>query len=551
MSLFGGVAQAWRNFRAEGNPNDERYWGSSGQVVQLTGTGIVVTPTLAFQVSCVFHGIRLIAETLGSFPLIIYRELEDGDKERAKDDPLWLTLRRQPNEWQTAQQWRETMTAHAVAWGGGYSEIIGWERGAVDALVPLDPEALAIEQMSSRRLRFILTNPDGTKRTLVQEQVFRLQGLALHKFMPLNLLRLAREAIGLWLAQERFNSLFFSQGAKPGLALEHPGKLSAPAQARLREQTQAQIGGLNNAHKVMVAEEGMKLHEFGFNAKDSQMTEARDAQVSEIARWLNIPQHMFKTGEQPTFASIEQFAREFVDYTLRPWCVRWEQAIGRDLITDPDVYVEHLMDVLLRGSTLERYQAYNTAIMGGFMSENEARSKEGWNRVPGLDTPRRSVNQDRGADPQGGDEPPPAPPPARRKKAPKDGDDEEDAIATSVELTVEPAVPRRLLLIAEGTARRVVRKEIARVRDSAVKLSIRPADWNEWLSDFYSEHAGLVSEAMQLEPAVARGYAEAHRLALGARGVSAMENWETTAVHELTALATERSLQCPTATAAS
>ena len=199
-----------------------------------------------------------------------------------------------------------------------------------------------IEQLDNYRIRCVVNEPGKPQRTLVQEQLFRLQGLAINE-IPVgeNVIRLAREAIGLWLAQEKFSALFFGQGARPSVWMQVPGKLSDAAYSRLKEQSAARYAGLANMHRIGLAEQGSTIKEVGFSAKDSQLTESRDGQVQEIARWLNIPEHMLRTGKQPTFASVEQFGQEFIDITLRPWAVRWEQSADRDLVFEDDIVLRH------------------------------------------------------------------------------------------------------------------------------------------------------------------------------------------------------------------
>lgn len=527
MSVLGRIGTFFGLSRsAEANPNDERYWSSSGGVF-LSSTGLYVTGKQALAVSCVFQSVRLIAETLGSLPLIVYREQDNGGKLREKKHAIATLLRRRPNEWQTSQEFRETLTTHAVLWGQGLAEIIT-NRTGIEALVPLDPDAVQVEQLGSRGLRFVINEPNGGQRVLAQDSVLRVRGLGVHKFLGSNLLQLAREAIGLWLAQEKFNAHFFLQGANPRLAFEVKTQLSAPAHARLKESIQRNTEGLGNMHKVLIGEEGGTYKALSFSAKDAQMTEARESQVHEIARWFNIPIHLLRAGDQPTFASIEMFNREFVDLTLRPWCVRWEQAIDRDLIVEDDLFAEHLLDGLLRGNTTERFQAYAVAIQNGIMSENEVRLRENLNPYPGLDEPRRSANQDRGADPN---EPKPTnetPPPARRRP-PQDDDEEDDDQATT---------PRRLVLIAEAAAARVVRRETSALAREAAKLATKPEAWAAWLEEFYTGHAAVIAESMQLEPSVARSVADRHRQTVLTTGLAALV--EANAVAELVNLALEQ-----------
>jgi HK97 family phage portal protein len=511
---------------ADDNPLDERWWSTSSYV---SATGITVTPTLAFQVSCFLQGVRLYAETIGTLPLHFYRARAEGGRERLHDywlDPVLDTRDGQANPWQTAQQFRELMTARSVAWGDAIAEIKpGTEGRAVD-LWPLDPDRIVIEQVATGRIRVKVTRDDGRPDTLPQDRVLRVQGFSVHRFCGTDLMALGRETIGLWLAVENYNATYFRQGARPSLFLEHPAKPDDKTMDRLREQVR-RWQGLKNMHRVLIGEQGMKPHALGWSAKDSLLPEQKQEIARDVARLLGLPATALGVGE-PNRATAEQYARELIDYSLRPMAVRWEAAYSRDLIRREEgdkEYCEHNFDALLRAHARDRSEVYASGIMNGWLSE-----KENLNPVEGLDEPRRSVNQDRGGDPRQqrpAQAPPPPPPPSRRRRRDEDEDEE------------EASAPRRVQLIARGAARRVVHRELTAVKREAEKLASKPASWEPWLAEFYGGHGLYVAEALELELSLARGYAERHRAALAAGGLAAAENWDTEAVDELTALTLE------------
>lgn len=511
------------------DPTDERAW-SGGQMYQ-TSSGLLVTRETAFQVSCIFHGARLYGETLGSLPIRLLRDLGDNRKEEVTNDPRRRLLKTQPNVWQTAQQFRETMTAWALLYPNAIAEIKSGPRGAFDQLWPIEPSWVETEQIkSTKKLRFIIDEPGEPRRVLLQDEVFRVEGFGLHRFLPESVLKLAREAIGLWLSHQKFQGLYFGQGAKPSVWLQVPaignGQPMAPeAYLRLKNTLGPRYEGWHSHHKVAIVEQGTTVKETGYNARDSQMTEAKRELVEDLARWLNLPPQFFMLVAEPTHSSAEVFWQQAITISFQPWATRWEQCAKRDLFfeEEDDLYFKHIFDSHLRGRTLERAQAYAQFIMNGVMSENECRIREDLDPWPGLDEPRRSANQDRGADPNAGEES--GPPPARKRKQ-KPTDDEEAATA-----------PTRLLLMAENDAARVVRRELSVLRDKGAKLAADPKAWTAWLTEFYGEHERMVSEALQLPPLLGRRYAEGHRAALEAGGLAAAERWEVEAVKELTALA--------------
>lgn len=526
MTILGDLLGNLRSgFRAERDVTDERFWSSEG-LVSMAGSGVVVNRAQALHVSCCFHGVRLIAETLGSLPRKVYREeiSADGDLVRKRQDRnhyLSRVIRRQANPWQTAQEFVETMTAWAILHGKAYAKIN--RAGApVSELVPIDPSLVVEEKLENGRLRYRV---QGLERPLVEEEVFTIRGMGLSLHLGEPLIALARETIGLWLAHEKFKTTYFAQGATPGLWLKTPKKLSTEVYNRLKESAASRYAGPQNWHKVQIAEEGLEPFPIGFDAKASQLSESKEEIVAEWARWLNIPLHMMRsTMQTTTYASAEQFAGEFVDYNLRPWCVRWEQSFDRDLIAEDDVYVEHVMEGLLRGKTLERAQADQIYVNIGVKTRNEVRRQENMNPLPGLDEPLTPLNMERtGATTTtetDDDEPP-----RRRRRS----DDEEQA-----------AVPRRLALIVRNVARGLARQETAQLAAYATKLAGKPEAWSDWLATFYETFTATVATRLELEPSVARGYAMSHRDQLQSVGLGGLPPiWEAQAADELCRLATE------------
>jgi len=86
-----------------------------------------------------------------------------------------------------------------------------------------------------------------------------------------------------------------------------------------------------------------------------------------------------------TFSNIEHQSIDFVVHTLRPWLVRWEQAIHRSLLTEEErtiYFANFKVDGLLRGDFNSRMSGYATARQNGWMSANEIRALEDMNRIP-------------------------------------------------------------------------------------------------------------------------------------------------------------------------
>jgi HK97 family phage portal protein len=174
--------------------------------------------------------------------------------------------------------------------------------------------------------------------------------------------------------------------------LVHPGKLDSKARSNLREAFEARHKGSSKAGSMMLLEEGIKWEQVGIPAKDAQFIEGRKFQAEEYCRLFRVAPSMVGIQSNMPRANAEQEALGFVVHTIRPWLVRFEQAINRRLFEGTDYFAEFLVDGLLRGDTTTRYEAYASAITHGWMTRNEARALENLNPLPGLDEPLQPLN---------------------------------------------------------------------------------------------------------------------------------------------------------------
>jgi HK97 family phage portal protein len=387
-----------------------------------SAAGVCVTPETALYYAPFFSGLRVIAEDVGSLPLKLYERLERG-KTEARTHPLYNVLRYQANPMMTAQALRETLTGHAISWGFGVAQIVTDPRnGAIAELWPLRPDRtrVCVKRMTGGRFTRVFEYCDdvnGIYATLLPEEVLFVPGLGFDGVRGYPVVELAANSIGLGLATEMHGAKVFSNGSAPGGALTHPGVLSDGARTRMQAGWEDIHRSIDNAHRVAILEEGVTWQAVGMPNDAAQFLETRKLQVTEMARWLRLPSYKINDLERATFSNIEQTALDYVATSLRTWLVRWEEAVFTQLLTPPEqetYFAEHLLDAMLRGDTLSRYQAYNIGRQGGWLSANDIREKENENPVDGGDVylvPLNMVPADQVADP--------GPAPAAGEEAPR------------------------------------------------------------------------------------------------------------------------------------
>jgi len=131
-----------------------------------------------------------------------------------------------------------------------------------------------------------------------------------------------------------------------------------------------------NAHRVAILQNGVAYQSIGTPPDDAQWIASRTFQIEEIARWFKIPPSKLGNGKG-TYTNLEQDNLSFLQETLRPWLIRWEQEINFKLISSMDsMYAEHNQDALMRGDSQGRAAFYAQALNWGWLSRNDVRSME-------------------------------------------------------------------------------------------------------------------------------------------------------------------------------
>ena len=130
-----------------------------------SSAGVTVTPSTAMQSTTVTACVNLIARSLASVPLILYRGDEET-REPAADHPLYDVLSSMANPLQTAFEVRESIFANVLLHGNAYCEIEWSPGGYPAALWPMDPERVTLAIGENKALIYRYRADDGKTESL-------------------------------------------------------------------------------------------------------------------------------------------------------------------------------------------------------------------------------------------------------------------------------------------------------------------------------------------------------------------------------------------------
>lgn len=362
--------------------------------------GVDVNTASAEGISAVYACIAAISETVGSLPLDVYRNTDTG-REKAKTHPLYKLLHDAPNNYQTALEFREGMQRHILLRGNAYAEIVWTGAGQVKALLPMHPDSVTVLRSSTGNLVYEHADGKGNTRRLLADEVLHLRYHSDDGILGRSPIQVARDTVGLALAERTHGAKMFEQGTKLSGVIETPPGTTKVQAGEIRDSWSAGQSGVNNHGKTAVLPQGATFRTVSMTLEDSEWIAARRLSIVEVARLFRVPPVMIGDMEAANYSNVVELARFFVTNTLRRHLIAWEQAINRVCITNPAFFVEHNVEGLLRGDSLNRAQFYESAVNTGWMLRSEVRSMENLPTVEGIDDEQSNTSQDAATQSQG------------------------------------------------------------------------------------------------------------------------------------------------------
>lgn len=368
--------------------------GAGGLFSALKGgsstSGNTVTTNSALKVAAVWSCVRLIAETIATLPLGMYRRLPDGGREAASDHTLHGILALSPNAEMTSVGFWEAMVASMLLWGNAYAQIHR-SGGRVIGLTLLLADKMATSYVKERaQLKYEYAFPEGGKRELAADEVLHIPAFSLDGLLGLSPISYGANVIGAAQGADDAASATFKNGLMPTVAFK-VDRVLKPTQREDFRQYVATISGALNAGRAPVLEQGVTPEAIGINPADAQLLESRGWSVEEICRLYRVPPWMVGHTEKSTSwgTGIEQQMIGFLTFTLGPWLRRIERGVGKKLLPPQErgtYYAEFALEGLLRADSAARAQFYSTMTQNGIYTRDDCRVRE--------NLPRRGGNAD-------------------------------------------------------------------------------------------------------------------------------------------------------------
>ena len=369
-------------------------WGgalgtASGQQVPMPTSPIIsetrnVPPDAALQISAVFACVELLAQTISTLPLHVYRDDLEGTRVQDKGSRLWYLLHDHPNAWMTPCEFLSAMVVNRLLRGNAYAQIARDETGEPVALIPLSADQMEVAVVEGGEVYTYYQ--DGKISVIAPENVIHWKGLG-NGYVGLSKLEYMRastsEAVD---AQDNATKLYGKQ-SKPSGILWTDSALDDKQILALKKRFSGMSSSTSSG--LYIVDRGLKYTQMSLSPADAQLLETRKFTVEEICRWFGVPGVLVGTSGQTTWGSgIEQIVEGFHKFTVAPLCKQFEQALARRLVPaqDASTIIEFKYEGFLRSTPEKRADYYSRMAQNGAMTRNEIRRLENLPPVEGGDS---------------------------------------------------------------------------------------------------------------------------------------------------------------------
>lgn len=353
------------------------FWGAWQSGGNWSGQTVNTKTTL--QLSAAWACVRLIAETLSTLPMGLYRANPDGSKALATDHQLYTLLRIQPNADMSAVVFWQAYVASMLLWGNAYAEKRISSAGVITSIDFLLPDRISRRVLRSGAIEWRYADPvTGTSRIIPESAMWHTPAFTLDGKVGISPISMGANVLGGAIAANRASAHTFTSGMKSSGLVTTGATVLKPAQ---REDIRQHVKTVSDAGGVMVLEMGMGFEQLNMNPQDAELLATRSFNVEEVCRWFRVPPFMVGHSEKSTSwgTGIEQQMIGFVTFVLRPWCVRIEQSMRRNLLSPVERLTysgEFALEGLMRGDSAARAAFYSQMTQNGVMTRDDVRRLE-------------------------------------------------------------------------------------------------------------------------------------------------------------------------------
>lgn len=299
---------------------------------------------------------------------------------------------RKPNDYQTAQQFREAWALSKLIQGNTYALKRRDARGVVVALYILDPTRVlpmvsetgqVFYKLQHDRLNRLSESLSEMDLTIPASEIIHDRCITMHHW----LIGVPPLCAAYWPALKNLKILkssadFFGNNAQPGGILTAPAGMNEDDATRIKAYwDSANTDG--NAGKVAVIGADLKFTSFAMKGADSQLIEQMRYSDEQICQPFGIPPFKVGIGSIPAGLGVDAINLLYFENALQTHIEAMENLLDEGLKLPPDIGLWMDLEPLLRMDVSRQAEVVTKLIGGKALTPDEGRKKLGYGPTGG------------------------------------------------------------------------------------------------------------------------------------------------------------------------
>jgi len=375
-----------------------------------TKSGVRITPQRAMTISIVWSCVKILSESASGLPMKLYEDVKGKRQVVTGASPQrrrLLRLLAKPNPYITRLNFIKAMVVNLALRGNAYAIIQRDGDGMWIGLIPVCADNVRIDLENGLLYWATL---DGKEVPVSPENMLHFKLFSHDGICGLSPVEYQAETMGLARAAQDWSARFMRKGGFTGGYIIYKDFLTKDQQNQiLTKFPDIRQGDTDDIGKMAILQGGPTIEPAGLSQKDSQFLETQQFQEEALAGIWGVPLYLANRARSTSVmgSNLEQQTSGFVTFGLKPYLDVIEDEINDKLFGESDMFVECLVEGLLRADSAARAAYYKAALGGsggpGWMTTNEVRDKENLTPLDG-DQYNQVTRWDMGKTP-GGDPP--------------------------------------------------------------------------------------------------------------------------------------------------
>lgn len=319
-------------------------------------------------------------------------EQDDNDIWSEITNPAFSPVLREPNSYQTRNQFWESWLLSKLSRGNTYVLKVRDARNVVTDLHVLDPTRVQplVSTDGSVFYRLSTDYLAGIQEITVpaREIIHDRFNCMFHPLVGIPPIFASGLASMLGLNAQRASALLFENSSTPGGILTYPGDINADEEQRIKEQWEQRFSRINMG-RVAVVSAGAKYEKLPLTAVETQMIEQLKWSAETVCSVYHVPPYKVGIDVLPRgFTNLQALNVEYYSQSLQSYIEEIEELLDHALgIAGSGMGTEFDTDNLLRMDSIAQVTVIKDAVGAGVMSPNEGRGRLDLQPVTGGDSP--------------------------------------------------------------------------------------------------------------------------------------------------------------------